>query len=92
MLELLFNKVADLEACNFIKMRLQHIYFEEHLRTATSVLLIIELVISIGHLPTSHLNQKHNVGWFLLRRFKDLVRVYSLLIISRKPFQHVFID
>ena len=29
------------------------------------------------------LNQKHDVGWFLLRRFVDLVRLYSLLIISR---------
>ena len=29
------------------------------------------------------LNQKHNVGWFLLRRFVDLVRVYSLQSISR---------
>ena len=31
----------------------------------------------------SFLNQKHDVGWFLLRRFVDLVRLYSLLIISR---------
>ena len=31
----------------------------------------------------SLLNQKHNVGWFQLRRFLDLVRVYSLLITSR---------
>ena len=29
------------------------------------------------------LNQKHDVGWFLLRRFVDLIRLYSLLIISR---------
>ena len=32
---------------------------------------------------TSFLNQKHDMGWFLLRRFVDLVRLYSLLIISR---------
>ena len=31
----------------------------------------------------SFLNQKHDVGWFLLKRFVDLVRLYSLLIISR---------
>ena len=34
----------------------------------------------------SLLNQKHEVGSFLLRRFVDLVRVYSLLIISRNHF------
>ena len=28
------------------------------------------------------LNQKHDVGWFLLSRSVDLVRLYSLLIIS----------
>ena len=31
----------------------------------------------------SHFNQKYDVGWFLPRRFEDLLRVYSLLIISR---------
>ena len=55
-------------------------YFEEHLPTAASALLIMKLVISIEHL---FLIKKHNVGWFLLRRFVDLLRVYSLLIISR---------
>ena len=29
------------------------------------------------------LNQKHDVEWFLLRSFVDLVRIYFLLIISR---------
>ena len=33
--------------------------------------------------PSLLLNQRHAVGWFLLRRFVDLVRVYSQLIISR---------
>ena len=32
----------------------------------------------------SLLNQKHNVGWFQLRRFVDLLRVCSLHSISRK--------
>ena len=32
---------------------------------------------------SSLLNQKYKMGWFLLRRFVDLFRVYSLLIISR---------
>ena len=51
MLESLFNKVAGLQGCSFIKKRLQHrcffceyyklfknSYFEEHLKTAASVL------------------------------------------------------
>ena len=29
------------------------------------------------------LNRKHNVGWFLVRRFVDLVRVISLHMISK---------
>ena len=57
-MQLPFNIVARLEACNCIKKRLQHrhflvniakilrrTYFEEHLQTAASVLLIIKLVI-----------------------------------------------
>ena len=48
MFESVFNEVTGPEACNFIKKRLQHlwfpvniakflrIYFEEHLRTAAS--------------------------------------------------------
>ena len=57
---------------------------ERHLRTAASLLLTIKLVIKVlGICRPSLLNQKHNMGWFLLRRFGDLIRVYSLLIISR---------
>ena len=45
MLESLFNKVAGLQACNFIKRRLnvwyceicKNSYFEEHLRTTASI-------------------------------------------------------
>ena len=90
MLELLFNKVTGLEVCNFIKKRLQHRFFlvniAKFLRTlilktsangCCSVVLIIKLIIT-----ASFLNQKHDVGWFLLRRFVDLFRLYSLLIIS----------
>ena len=102
MLELLFNKVAGLETCNFIKKRLQHrcflvniakffksTYTEEHLRMAASVLIIL-----LGIYWPSLLNKKLNVGWFLLKMFVDLLRVYSLLIISRNHFkiQHIFID
>ena len=62
-LELLSNKVAGPEECNFITKRFQQRYFivhfvdifnntffEEHLRTTASVLLIINLVISIEDL------------------------------------------
>ena len=57
-LQLPFNIVARLEGCDCIKKRFQHrpflvnnaaflrtTYFEEHLRTTASVLLIINLVI-----------------------------------------------
>ena len=57
-LQLPFNIVARPEACNCIKKRLRHrrflvnfakflrtTYFEEHLRKAASVLVIIKLVI-----------------------------------------------
>ena len=57
-LQLPFNTVARLEACNCIKKRLQHrrflvniskfvraTYFEKHQQTTASVLLIIKLVI-----------------------------------------------
>ena len=35
------------------------------------------------------LNQKHNMEWFLLRRFVDLVRIYFLLIVSRNHSNRV---
>ena len=43
-------------------------------------------------LPTFFLNQKHNVGWFLLRKFADFLRVSSLHIISRNRSKHFFVD
>ena len=77
-------------SCEYFEIS-KNTYFEEHLQTGSSVLLIIKLVISIGHLfliknmtwMVFFLNQKHDVGWFLLIRFVDLIRLYSLLIISR---------
>ena len=63
-MQLLSNKVAGLEACNFIREIPTQVfsckyweifkstYFEKHLQMAASVLLTIKLVISIGHLPT----------------------------------------
>ena len=35
------------------------------------------------------LNQKHNMEWFLLQRFVDLVRIYFLLIVSRNHSNRV---
>ena len=43
--------LTQLFSCKCCKM-FKKTYFEEHLRTAASVLLIIKLVIGIGHLPT----------------------------------------
>ena len=101
MLELLFNKVAGLETCNFIKKRLQRrcflvniakifksTYIEEHLWMAASVLIIL-----LGIYWPSLLNKKLNVGWFLLKMFVDLLRVYSWLISrNHSKIQHIFID
>ena len=83
MLELPYNKVAGLLPaislkrdsntgvfCEYCEVFI-NIYFEEHLRTAAFVLR-----------PSLLLNQKHNVGWFLLR-FVNLLWVFSLLISSR---------
>ena len=51
--------------------------FQEHLRTAASVLLI-------NYWASANLFLfKNNMEWFLLRRFVDLVRIYFILIISR---------
>ena len=38
---------------------------------------------NLRRLPTFVINQKHSLGWFLLIRVVDLVRVCSLHIISR---------
>ena len=52
MLESLFNKIAGLKACNFIKKKLQHCkifnstYSEEDLRATTSVCLKSKLQIN----------------------------------------------
>ena len=70
-------------------------YFEEHLQMAASVLLIIKLItINIGqkHNINKNItwnNQKHNMEWFLLQRFVDLVKIYFLLIVSRNHSNRV---
>ena len=90
--------ITGLEVCNFAQKTptqvfsceycetLKNTCFEEHLRTAASLLLIIKSVTSIGHLFFFK-----NMTWsFLLRRFVDLLRVYSLLIIN-KNYSNMFL-
>ena len=73
-LQLSFNIVASLEACNCIKKRLQQrrflvniakllrtIYFEVHLRTAASILLIIKFVIK--YRASADLFLLKNITW-----------------------------
>ena len=79
------TQVLSCEYCEILK----NTYFEEHLQMAASVFLIIKLIIiNIRHLRPL-LNQKHNMEWFLLQRFVDLVRIYFLLIVSRNHSNRV---
>ena len=58
----------------------------EHLRTAAFALLIIKKLLQqevLDIYPSSLLTQKDNIGWFLRGNFVDLLRAYSLQIISR---------
>ena len=73
------TQVLSCEYCDIFK----NTYFEEHLRTAASILLIIKLIINIGHLPTP--SELKNITWngFYHEGFVDLVRIYFLLIVSR---------
>ena len=94
-LDPLFNKVAGLAAINFAQKRLQHrcflvnipkfsrtTFFIEHHRWMS--LLVWSSNCSVTSIyRSSLLHQKHDVGWFLLKRFVDLLRVCYLLIISR---------
>ena len=83
MLEYLFNKVADLNACNFIKKRLRHryfpvnigeffknIYFEEHLRTAASEIEHCFLKSNVYH------------RWKIIKVQKGTLNKFNSLIIS----------
>ena len=76
------TQVLSCEYCEIFK----NTYFEEHLLTAASVLLIIRLMIIILDICRP---QKHNMEWFLLRRFVDLIRIYFLLIVSRNDSNRV---
>ena len=48
-----------------------------------TVQLILNIELRMNICRSSLFNQKHKVGWFLLRGFADLVRVCSLHIIGR---------
>ena len=78
-----------------LKKRLQHRCFlvniAKYLRAAYFIEHLRWLLLSVwwsncsvlGICRPSLSNQKHNVGWFLLKRFVDLGRLCSLHIISR---------
>ena len=89
-LELLFNIVAGLKNCSFITKRFQHQYFIvnilKFLRTSILKNICEWLLLYICR---PFLNQKHNMEWFLIRRFVDLVRIYFLLIVGRNHSNRV---
>ena len=67
--------------------------FKKHVFwTTASELLIVKLTLSLGICQPYLPNHKHFVEWFLLRRLKDLLRVYSLLIVSRNYSYTFLID
>ena len=70
--------------------RFQHKYFlvniVKFLRTPILKNICEELLLYICR-PL--FNQKHNMEWFLLQRFVDLVRIYFLLIVSRNHSNRV---
>ena len=94
MLESLFNKVADLKVCNFMKMKLQHRCFlvdiAKFLRTAffqnTPGGYFCQFdKVTVQYRASANLLCfiKNNVGWSLLKGFVDTVRVCPLNIINR---------
>ena len=88
------------KSCNFIKKRLQHRCFlvniAKFLRTPILKNICERLLLNFSHKVsnkywTSLLNRQHNVGWFLLRRFVDLVTIYSLLTVKRNHFNTILL-
>ena len=83
-LESLFNRVAGLQACNFMKKRLQHSCFPMNIvKFLRTFIWRTYANYCFWAICRPLLNQKHNVGWFLLRKFVYLARVYFLHIISK---------
>ena len=77
MLESLFNRVADIRACNFIKKKLQHscfpvkfakfftiTYFDEHQRTTAS---LFSVSFSYHHFHYHHFHYDHKMHLYRLR-------------------------
>ena len=83
-LESLFNKFATL---NFIQRRLQHRCFyvniAKFLRIRTAFFIEHDRSVKDITCRSFLLSQKHNIGWFLLKRFVDLIIVCYLHMISR---------
>ena len=82
--ESVFNKLylketsTQVFSCEYCK-----IFTNSFIDRALPVAAFVSFIKFSGHLPISLLNQKHNLGWFLPKRFVDLVRVSYLHSISR---------
>ena len=70
MLESLFNKVAHLKACNFIKKRIQHRCF---------------LVTFAKFLRTSFFLQNISVGYFFRQHDSDNISINKMWLRDRNP-------
>ena len=79
-----------LEDCSCITKRFQHKYFlvniVKFLQTPILKNICERLLL---YICWPLLNRKHNMEWFLLRMFVDLVRTYFLLIVSRNHSNRV---
>ena len=87
MLESLFNEIASLKACNFIKKKLQHCEIfkstcsEEHLRTTASVYLKSKLqIMQFTHKPKT----------FNFRIYKVFSYLFSFANFSSTKFIFAF--
>ena len=82
--ESVFNKLylketsTQVFSCEYCK-----IFTNSFIDRALPVAAFVSFIKFSGYLPISLLNQKHNFGWFLPKRFVDLVRVSYLHSISR---------
>ena len=83
-----FNTDVFSECCEIFK----HIFFQEHLRAAASIFKSESQYYNYWASADLLFLIKNNVGWFLLRRFVDLIRVYSLLITSGNHSNRFMID
>ena len=70
MSESVFNKVTQVFSCEYFEIFMNNFFYRTPPVASVDLLHLI----------------KNNVGWFLLKRFIDLLRVPSLHIISRNYF------